>query len=322
MNRAIHAAAPPKRGIGRVDDCIDAHCGNVASNRFQSRHARNYSTRLERTTRPERRTGQRNRALRDGVATGEGGAPASRGRKGAGSRMTRQWTLAALVAATALAFAGAADASTAASSPPAPRRASVSPRRSAAGASATAAHAVRAHHAKKHHRSRHAGIPHSQEIVESAGGIPGGGSPPQPARRSPATNHHADLRPLPHSARPPVRMRSGWQGSAAEASAGAEYHTAMKRLCVWSVETPLSNEDRLILGRGPPLGSMEPYACSSSQHPRIPEFTFALLRCTTASERSKTVPFCHGTGPWAVPTPAAWEGAVACLDSPSVGDCT
>lgn len=233
--------------------------------------------------------------------------------------MNRQWVLAALVAATAFVFAGAAEAATTASSPPAPRRATVSPRRSAAGASATATHAARSHHGRKRHRAHRTP---TEEIVSSTAGATGGGSPPQPARRNSATNHHADLRPLPHSARPSIRVRSGWQGSAAEASAGAAYHAAMKRVCVWSMATPLSNEDRLILGRGPPRGSPGANACSSSQHPCIPDIVSALLRSTTESPRSKNVPIRHGTGFTAVPTPAAWEGAVACLDSPSVGDCT
>ena len=231
--------------------------------------------------------------------------------------MNRHWILAALVATTALAFAGLAEASTP-SSPPAPRRAAASPRRSVAGASATATHAVRTRHARKHHHRR-AGIPHSQEIVTSASGPATGGSPPQPARR-PTHNHHADLRPVPHSVRPSIRLRSGWQGSAAEASAGAAYHAAMKRLCLWSMATPLSNEDQLIFGRGPPRGSPDVDACSSSQHPRISGFTPTLPRFATAPHRQSTIPSWNGIGFIAVPMPAAWEGAVACHDSPSVGD--
>ncbi len=217
--------------------------------------------------------------------------------------MNRQGILAALVAATVLAFAGSAEASIPVSSSPAPHRATVSPRRSVAGASATATHAVR----------RHA------RIVSSTSGPTAGGSPPQPAHR-PTHNHHADLRPVPHSVRPSIRLRSGWQGSAAEASAGAAYQAAMKRLCLWSMATPLSNEDRLILGRGPPRGSPDVSACSSSRHPSISGSTPTLLRFTTESHRPSTIPSWNGIGFIAVPMPTASEGAVACLDSPSVGD--
>jgi len=214
--------------------------------------------------------------------------PASRGRKGAGSKMNRQGILAALVAAAALAFAGSAEASITASSPPAPHRATVSPRRSVAGASATATHAARSRHARRHHRHR-AGASQVQAIDASASGPTTGGSPPQPARR-PTHNHHADLRPVPHSVRPSIRLRSGWQGNAAEASAGAATHAAMKRLCLWSIATPLSNEDRLILGRGPPRGSPDVYACSSSQHTRNSGSTPTLLRFTTESHHSGVIP--------------------------------
>jgi len=231
--------------------------------------------------------------------------------------MNRQGILAALVATTVLAFAGSAEASIPVSSSPAPHRATVSPRRSVAGASATATHAVR-RHARRHHHRR-AGTSQIQEIVSSTSGPTAGGSPPQPAHR-PTHNHHADLRPVPHSVRPSIRLRSGWQGSAAEASAGAAYHAAMKRLCLWSMATPLSNEDRLILGRGPPRGSPDVSACSSSRHPSISGSTPTLLRFTTESHRPSTISSWNGIGFIAVPMPTAWEGAVACLDSPSVGD--
>lgn len=230
--------------------------------------------------------------------------------------MKRQGILAALVAAAALAFAGSAEASITVSSPPAPHRATVSPRRSVAGASATATHAAR-RHARRHHH-RHV-APH-QELVASTSTPATGGSPPQPAHR-PTHNHHADLSPVHHGLRPQIRLRSGWQGSAAEASAGAATHAAMKRLCLWSMATPLSNEDRLIFGRGPPRGSPDAFA-SSSRRARNTRSTPTLLRFTTQSHRPSTLPSWNGTGFIAVPMPAAWEGAVACLDSPSVGDLT
>ncbi len=234
--------------------------------------------------------------------------------------MTRQWVLATLVASAALAFAGASEASTAACSPPAPRRAAASPRRSAAGASATATHMARSRHVRKHHRGHRAGNHHSQDIIASSAGTTAGGSPSLPARRNPANNHHADLRPVPHSARPSARVRAGWHGNAAECSASAADNAAMKRLRFCASPAPVSNEDRLTLGRGPPRASPDRETRSSSRLLDIPVSAFVFLHPTTWSQRSIAVRICPGSGFSAVPTPAALEGAVACFDSPSIGD--
>src|SRR5258705_3919757 len=99
--------------------------------------------------------------------------------QGAGAPVKQKLFIATMVASAMLAFAGMAKASTPESSPPAPLRAAVSPRRSVAGASATATHAARSRHGRRHHRH------HVAEKAQLSARLPestAGASPPQPVR--------------------------------------------------------------------------------------------------------------------------------------------
>jgi hypothetical protein len=239
--------------------------------------------------------------------------------------MNRQWVIAVAVVSAALAFAGAAEASTRTPSPQAPHRAAASPRRSAAGASATATHAVRSRHGRAHRRRHRIGA-HSQLRVARVLGSTAGGLPPMPARHEPAPTHHAALRPVPHGARDSARSKSGSHGASAESLARVAVQTAMSRLGEGLSSLPISHEDRATWGRGPPRAGPQSNAFSSpplgipvSSTLRL--FATQFQRHTTRSSRSPAL--------WALsrdrlesrrPHANRLEGAVVCLDSPSIGD--
>jgi hypothetical protein len=229
----------------------------------------------------------------------------SSGRRGAGV-VKRQWLIATLIASATLAFAGVTEASVAASSPPAPHRAAASPRHSAAGASATATHAARSHHKRKHHLRRHT-ADHAQLQARNPN-TAAGGSPPQPARRSPITNHHAALRPASHELRPLLRNRAHGNGAIAASFARIDRPDESSRLCSSLLTPTISNEDRVNQGRGPPRGSPELTASlpplyeipGSNAFPTHHPLTFDWSRDRLPS----------------LPHAVRLEGAVACSDCP------
>jgi hypothetical protein len=185
--------------------------------------------------------------------------PGVSGRRGAGTFVKTQTFIAALVATATLAFAGAASASTADSSPPAPLRAAVSPRHSAAGASATATHAVRSRHGRRHHRRLSAEKAQYRARVPWSGS---GGFPTQPVRHSVPSRHPA-LRPASHD-RPHARTRTSGQGAAALASLVGMSPDA-GRFDAGRGDEVASRIESLSLGRGPPRAS--PIALSSPSAP-------------------------------------------------------
>ncbi len=185
------------------------------------------------------------------------------GRRGSRSLVKRQWVIAVLAASAALALAGVTEASAAVSSPPAPLRVAASPRhpaagasatvtRATAGASATATHAARSRHGRKHDR-RHNGrraAARAQLIARSPMSA-AGGSPPQPAHRSPV-NHHAALRPASSGYRHLLRNRTGCHGPEAESPARIAVSTESSRFRLSSSCPETSNDYRVSQGRGPP----------------------------------------------------------------------
>jgi len=229
----------------------------------------------------------------------------SSGRRGAGAFVNRQLLIAAFFVWASLAFAGVTQASTPASSPPAPLRVAVSPRHSAAGASATATHAVRSHHKRRHHR--HGTADHAQ-LNARGSNTAAGGSPPQPARRSPVPSHHAALRPASHEFRHLFRSRTGGHGPAAESFARINVSNESCRLDPSSLPPAISHEDRVSQGRGPPRASpdfdaslLPPYRThSSNAFPTYHPPTFDLTRDRLYSR----------------PHAVRLEGAVACSDCP------
>jgi len=242
-----------------------------------------------------------------GTRRGSTGAQRSR------SVVNRQWVIAVLVASVALVFASATEASSAESSP-APRRVAVSPRHSAAGASATATHAVRAHHGRRHHH-RHRPGGRAPRITARDSGSAAGGSPPLPARRGPVAHHHAALGPAPHSFRPLDRNRTGGHGIAAESPTLAAASTAMSRLDFCPLPAPISHEDRLTSGRGPPRAGPD-FDLISSPHPDF--FSYSRYPITSGTQSDQHV--LSRDRLESRPHASRLEGAVACLDSPSIGE--
>jgi hypothetical protein len=161
--------------------------------------------------------------------------------------------IAALVAWAALAFAGAAEARITGSSPPAPRRTAASPRHSAAGASATATQSVKTRHGRTHRRGLRRSDRTGQITARPSGATPGG-SPPLPARR-PASRHNAALSPPLHVLRQLARTRAGSPGLAVESPSCIAVFTAMSRLYSNPVPPPISQDDPVTSGRGPPRAS-------------------------------------------------------------------
>jgi len=235
----------------------------------------------------------------------QGARPGSSGRRGAGALLNRHGLIAALIASATLAFAGLAQASTPASSPPAPLRVAASPRHSAAGASATATHAARSHHKRRHRRHRTAD--HAQLSARGSSGT-AGGSPPQPAHRSPVPNHHAALRPASHEFRNLLRSRTGGHGPAAQSFARIDPSDESSRLDESSLERAIPNENRVIECRGPPRAGPDfdaffppPYPIhGSNAFPTIHPLTFDLTRDRLMS----------------LPNAVRLEGAVACSVCP------
>ncbi len=167
--------------------------------------------------------------------------------QGAGAPVKQKLFIATMVASAMLAFAGMAKASTPESSPPAPLRAAVSPRRSVAGASATATHAARSRHGRRHHRRHFAEKAQlSARLPESAAA---GASPPQPVRRQ-AAPRHAALRPPSHE-RSHARNRMSGHGSAA-ILAGIVASPGAGRLGAGGSDEPAAGVRSLNRGRGPP----------------------------------------------------------------------
>lgn len=253
--------------------------------------------------------------------------PGLSGRRGAGIFVKRQTFIAALVATATLAFAGAAQASIADPSPPAPLRAAVSPRHSAAGASATATHAVRSRHGRRHHRRLNA------EKAQFRARVPwsaSGAFPPQPVRRSVPSRHPA-LRPASHD-RPHARTRTSGQGAAALAALVGMAPDA-GRFDAGRGDEVASRIESLSRGRGPPRGP--PFALSSpsappgahvaptyypipTQNPRFapgrslsaPVVARRGLRCVSPLSRDRLEIECR-------PHADRLEGVVACFGKPS-----
>jgi len=256
---------------------------------------------------PSDRDPDRNRepASRVWGSRNQGTRLGSAGRRGAGGFVNRHGLIAALIASATLAFAGVARASTPAGSPPAPLRAAASPRHSAAGASATATHAARSHHKRRHHRRRTAD--HAQLNARTSNST-AGGSPPQPAHRSPVTNHHAALRPASREFRNLLRSRTGGHGPAAESFARLDRSDPSSRLDVSSLSSAIPNQDRVIESRGPPRAGPDFDALFPPQHefhgsnafPTYHTLTFDLTRDRLSS----------------LPHAVRLEGAVACSDCP------
>jgi len=140
-----------------------------------------------------------------------------------------------VTALAALAFAGTVAAAPASSSPPAPRRAAVSPRHSAARASATATHATRVRHTRKQGRGYHR-ADRTQRLVARTAST--GGSPPLPVRRNAGSHHHAALGPTPHQLRQLARSRDG---AAADSPAAVASVSAMIRLRTTPLMPPISS---------------------------------------------------------------------------------
>jgi hypothetical protein len=227
------------------------------------------------------------------------------GRRGAGAFVKRQWFIAALVVSAALAFAGSSEASSADSSPPAPRRAAASPRHSVAGASATATHAARAHHGRKHHR-RHT-ADRTQLIARNPMSATGG-STPQPARHIP--HHHAALRPSSHEYRQHARSRTGSHGQQAQSPGTINISTETARLDLCSLESPASHIEMVKRGRGPPR--VGPRFDDSS-----PSSDAALSSTTFPTHHPLTIAVdVFRDRPMSRPHPVRLEGAAVCLDCP------
>ena len=224
--------------------------------------------------------------------------------------MKRFWIIAALTALAALAFAGSVAAAPASSSPPAPRRVAVSPRHSAARASATATHVVRARHGRKHRRAHRTGDG-NQVLV--AGTTSTGGFPPLPVRRNAASHHHAALGPAPHQLR---QLDRGKDGAAADSPAAVANIAAMSRLGTTPLISPIVSDDRMKLGRGPPRASPVPL----HSLPRL-----SVSRFTRPSGPSAFTPDNNRFGLSrdrlvCRPHACRHEGAAACFVSPSTGD--
>lgn len=158
-----------------------------------------------------------------------------------------------LVVAAFVFVASASGARAAAVSSPAPARNAAPARHSVAGASATATHAARAHRHGWHHRG-HRGDRTPRIIARRSGGT-AGGSPPQPARRSPAPHHHATLSPSPHSFRHLARSKAGGHGLVAEVPAWVSTRTAMGRVESKPQSFAISQDDLVSSERGPPRAS-------------------------------------------------------------------
>ena len=246
--------------------------------------------------------------------------------QGAGTPVKQKLFIATLVASAMLAFAGMAKASTPESSPPAPLRAAVSPRRSVAGASATATHAARSRHGRRHHRRHFAEKAQlSARLPESAAGA----SPPQPVRRQ-AAPRHAALRPPSHE-RPHARNRTLGYGSAA-ILAGIAASPGAGRLGAGGSDEPVAGVLSLNRGRGPPRApprnalSPSPHLgiiASSTPHPNKTQVH------RPSSARSLSAPVDARPGPFVVfpqsrdrlmslgPHADRMEGAVVCIGMPS-----
>jgi hypothetical protein len=254
--------------------------------------------------------------------------PGYAGRRGAGAFVKRQTFIAALVATAALVFSGAALASTADSSPPAPLRAAASPRHSAASASATATHAARARHGHRHHRRLNA------EKAQFRARVPWSGTgafPPQPVRHS-FPSRHAALRPASHD-RPHARTRNSGQGAAALASRIGTSPDA-GRFDEHGGDTVASRIESLSRGRGPPRAP--PFA-RSPRSSDLDAFTpptyhpIPTQDSRSAPGRSLSAPVVARRGPRFVVSPLSrdrleiecrphvdrLEGAVACFGMPS-----
>jgi len=255
--------------------------------------------------------------------------------KGAGSSMKRGWIIAALVAWAALALGGAAEASVAAS-PPAPRRVAASLRHSAAGASATATRGLRARHGRRHHRGLRPAEGPRQISARPSGSTAGGSSPPLPARRSSGQRHNAALSPPPHLPRPLARTKAGSPGLAAVSPSCIAVFTAMSRLDSNPVSPPISQDDPVASGRGPPRAGPQCVALSPSL---IAASGFSRTPNSIASQpdENRSGPLSPFEAPPAFaraepvrsvlfrdrlesrPHADRLEGAAACFDSPSTG---
>ena len=168
--------------------------------------------------------------------------------------MKQRLIIAALVAWAALAFAGAAEARIMGSPPPpAPRRTAAPPRHSTAGASATATQSVKTRHGRTHRRGLRRSDRTGQITARPSGAMPGG-SPPLPAHR-PASRHNAALSPPLHVLRQLARTRAGSPGLAVESPSCIAVFTAMSRLYSNPVPPPISQDDPVTSGRGPPRAS-------------------------------------------------------------------
>lgn len=229
--------------------------------------------------------------------------------------------IAALVASAALAFAGAAEAGATGSSPPAPRRVAASPRHSAAGASATATQGLKARHGRTHRR----GLRRSDRIDRIAArpsGATAGGSPPLPARRNPVPRHNAALSPPPHVLRQLGRTRAGSPGLAAESPSCIAVFTAMSRLDSNPVPPPISQDDPVTSGRGPPRASpnrdaLSPSPIAISGFPRTsnsiasqPDLNRSGILSSSAARNARAVrsgSFRFWFGSRADPSPTAWR---------------
>jgi hypothetical protein len=221
----------------------------------------------------------------------------------------RQTLIAALVATAALVFAGAASASTADSSPPAPLRVAASPRHSAAGASATATHAGRSRHGRRHHR--HLNTEKAQLRARDTWTATGASSP-QPVRRS-FPPRHAALRPASHD-RPQARNRN-WSQSAAALATLVGMSPDASRLDAGRGDRIASRIELLSLGRGPPRASpLEPSSPSClgafafPAHPPIPTQHHLRTSLVVPMTRDRLESRPHAD---------RLEGAVACFGMPS-----
>jgi len=165
--------------------------------------------------------------------------------------------IAALVAWAALAFSGGAEAANTKTPPTASRRAAASPRHSAAGASATATQTVRTRHGRTHRRGVRRSDRTGQITARPSDATPDampGGSPPLPARR-PGSRHNAALSPPPHVLRQLARTRAGSPGLAVQSPSYIAAFTAMSRLNSNALAPPISQDDPVTSGRGPPRAS-------------------------------------------------------------------
>ena len=174
------------------------------------------------------------------------------GRQGAGIFVKRPMFIAAWVATAALACVGAAQASTANSSPPAPLRVAASPRHSAAGASATATHAVRSRHGHRHHRRFSAVKAQFRARVPWSAGA----SAPLPARGGSIPPRHAALRPATHDGTHARHRTSGPGAAALVAPIGMSPQA--RGIDAGQTDPFASRFESVRRGRGPPLGSMSP----------------------------------------------------------------